>query len=78
MQVAAVTKPELALAADADADADADAEADVDAAAAAGYAGREEQQPSGDSECACTKQGDEWNSCEANDILRVSPGTGRT
>lgn len=63
-----MTKPESALAAHADADADADAEADVAAAAAASYAGREEQQPSGS----------ERNSCEANDILRVSPGTGRT
>lgn len=42
--MAAVTKPESALAAD----ADADAEADLDGTAGGGYAGREEQQPSGD------------------------------
>lgn len=46
---AAVTKPESALVVDAD--------------AAAGHAGREEQQPSRDPECACSKQGDERNNC---------------
>lgn len=57
---AAVTKPESALVADAEADAEADVDA---AAAAAGHTGREEQQPSRDPECACSKQGVEWNSC---------------